>query len=707
MILNQTQDNPAVLSNVGQIGEFRIRNSAKAFSILSSGLYANKIRAIIRELSCNAVDSHVAAGTTDTPFEVHLPNQLEPWFAVRDFGTGLNHEQVTNIYTTYFESTKTASNEFIGALGLGSKSPFSYTDNFTVTAVQGGVKRIYSAFINEEGVPSIALMDTTGTAELNGIEVKFSVNDQWDFSKFRDEARSVFTYFRQRPTITGVSNLQFNDVKYVDRDIIPGVHQCDTDRSMAVMGNIAYPIEVPNAETNLGDLARLLNCGLEMHFEIGELDFQASREGLSYIPQTIDSIRAKLTAVNAKLADHVTERANEKTNLWERAIYLDSIVHNDLWTAAAYKYAADTKFVLADAGNRFSFIKKITANEDDLRKKFNLVIRGFTTKYGYGVGKTVNLKSESTYVGNSYVPAWNFMPQPNTVFVKTDTKTGATERAKYHYVKNSKSQTIVYVMDAFDKTQPALFDDFLAEIHNPPVVVSASSLEKKEVERANMNKVGVLRLKYNDSNEARRRDRNKYIWDRDHGVVFDDTTTYYYLPLSNFEADCKMQVPALKRCMDKSGIADLKSVHIYGVRKSHIKEVSENPNWINLESFLAERLAKISDAELEQMALIMVDGHEVFTYTRNIKNAISPDSPMRKLIDKVAQKKPNSYFDPDSLDRLFGTYGLPSKVAQFITSIQEECDTVANRYPLLRGLNPYRVNSAAVAQYISLIDNHQ
>jgi HSP90 family molecular chaperone len=115
MILNNAPVNEAIVSNVGEIGEFRIRNSAKAFNILSSGLYANKIRAIIRELSCNAVDSHVAAGRSGTPFDVHLPNTLEPHFSIRDYGTGLSHEQVKNIYTTYFESTKTDSNAFIGA----------------------------------------------------------------------------------------------------------------------------------------------------------------------------------------------------------------------------------------------------------------------------------------------------------------------------------------------------------------------------------------------------------------------------------------------------------------------------------------------------------------------------------------------------------------------------------------------------------------
>ena len=72
MILNSAPQNEAIMSNVGQIGEFRIRNSAKAFSILSSGLYANKIRAIVRELSCNAVDSHTVAGNTNQIGRAHV-----------------------------------------------------------------------------------------------------------------------------------------------------------------------------------------------------------------------------------------------------------------------------------------------------------------------------------------------------------------------------------------------------------------------------------------------------------------------------------------------------------------------------------------------------------------------------------------------------------------------------------------------------------
>jgi len=322
MILNSTPQNEAILSNVGAVGEFRIRNSAKAFNILSSGLYANKVKAIVRELSCNAVDSHIAAGKQGTPFDVHLPSQLEPWFSIRDYGTGLSHDQVTNIYTTYFESTKTDSNEYIGALGLGSKSPFSYTDNFTVTAIKDGVRGIYTAFINESGVPSIALMTDGKTDEPSGVEVKFSVNDYSDFGKFKQEASAVYQYFSLRPVVTGVNNFEIRTRTYETENIIPGVSHIGGHLSTAIMGNIAYPIEIPQSDKSLGELRALLDCGLEMNFGIGELDFQASREGLSYIPQTVQAIKSKLEQLNAQLAVHIADEANKIDNLWERAHYL-------------------------------------------------------------------------------------------------------------------------------------------------------------------------------------------------------------------------------------------------------------------------------------------------------------------------------------------------------------------------------------------------
>ena len=341
--------NEITLSNVASTGEFRIRNSAKAFKILSDGLYSNKIRAIIRELSCNAVDSHVGAGKADVPFEVHLPSVLEPWFSVRDFGMGLDGKQIVEVYTTYFESTKTDSNDYIGALGLGSKSPFSYTENFTVTAVKNGIQRIYSAFINDMGVPSIAEMSEELTTDGNGVEVKFSVTDRYDYNSFKYESDEVFKWFKNKPKVTG-AHFTHTSPDYKEQNIVPGVSiLASRSESTALMGNIAYPLnKISEPVKHFGELAELLNCGLVIEFGIGELDFAASREELSYVPMTINSIKRKLEELNANLAKHFTAKADAIDDEWARAEYLYEESKSKLYLSAVKKYVADTKFELYD-----------------------------------------------------------------------------------------------------------------------------------------------------------------------------------------------------------------------------------------------------------------------------------------------------------------------------------------------------------------------
>ena len=86
MKLNTALNLSKAETNSIEISDFKIKNSAAAFAVLSSSIYSNKIRAIIRELSCNAYDSHVAAGKADIPFHIHLPSTFECYFSIRDFG---------------------------------------------------------------------------------------------------------------------------------------------------------------------------------------------------------------------------------------------------------------------------------------------------------------------------------------------------------------------------------------------------------------------------------------------------------------------------------------------------------------------------------------------------------------------------------------------------------------------------------------------
>jgi len=722
LIINDAPANAPVLSNVGEVGEFRIRNSAKAFNILSSGLYANKIRAIIRELSCNAVDSHTAAGKADTPFDVHLPTSLEPWFSIRDYGTGLNHEQVTNIYTTYFESTKTNSNDFIGALGLGSKSPFSYTDNFTVTAIKDGRKGVYTAFINEAGVPSIALMAEEDSTDPAGVEIKFAVEERYDFEKFRSEARTVYTYFGLRPVVSG-PDFEFKNVEYESENIIPGVHSYkDTRTSRAIMGNIAYPIDIPNPESNLGALASLLNCGLEMHFAIGELDFQASREGLSYIPQTIESIKSKLAELNNKLTDVLAQEANAIGNNWDRALFLVKKGDTYLWRPAVSKYVADTKFKLVDA-NAYVRTKDFKHPVAMMAKEFNISILGFSKSSGSNVCSSLKSHSVSYKKGPTveYKQAWTIPIGERVFFVINDTKVGALERAKFHW-KNGGSpvrkdtnnryyrEDQVLVLSAFDKTKPMKTKEFFASLRNPPTdnVLLASALQDKpRKDSGNSLGANVTIMKLGERGYGGYYREREMVWkDAGKGDQFDSTKTYYYLPLKGFEVISNgTHVGDVKRFYNdiKNAGIGLHNIEIYGVRKTDHAWVAGQKNWVNIQDHLVKAFGNVSVTNLRKLLCKDLDLKKQFRYNSVVAENVPSTSPFVKFVSEFKDFA-SVDFNRDSFNRLSKGYKGTVDVETLLLSVQGDYAEIKARYPLLNNVRDYDIDYLAIAEYVNLID---
>ena len=142
---------------INSANQFSIAQTSKMFKILSDSLYSDKVMAVIRELATNAHDSHVSAGNHN-PFLVKLPTSADPNFSVRDYGTGLSREDMESMYTTYGASNKNDSNDFVGCLGLGSKSPFAYTKSFTTTSYFNGMQYTYIAAIDDAGVPNLNLI---------------------------------------------------------------------------------------------------------------------------------------------------------------------------------------------------------------------------------------------------------------------------------------------------------------------------------------------------------------------------------------------------------------------------------------------------------------------------------------------------------------------------------------------------------------------
>jgi hypothetical protein len=197
MIL-QTNEN-LVDSTLGGVSEeFDIEANAKMFDLLSNKIYEDPIRAIIREISCNAIDAHLESGNPD-PIHVYLPTKSEPSLKIQDFGIGMTHEDVMSVYKTYGKSTKSQSEKLIGALGIGGKTPLAYTNQFTLSTARDGKKNEYVIFRNENGIPEVNLISTEDSQE-TGTSIELAVKYS-DMAAFHKAALVTFVFFEQLPSI--------------------------------------------------------------------------------------------------------------------------------------------------------------------------------------------------------------------------------------------------------------------------------------------------------------------------------------------------------------------------------------------------------------------------------------------------------------------------------------------------------------------------
>lgn len=708
MILNQSPDNIAIMSNVSDIKEFNMKNSAKAFSILSSGLYSNKIRAIIRELSCNAYDSHVAAGKPTLPFDINLPNIINPYFSIRDYGTGLTHHEVMNIYTTYFESTKTQSNDFVGALGLGSKSPFSYTDNFTITAVKNGIKGIYTAFINDSGIPSIVLMTQEKSNDPAGVEIKFAATNKNDFIKFEQEAAHVFTYFPVKPIIAG-SKITIPDIEYVEKDIIPGVHilkntgySRNTSSSYAVMGNIKYPIDVPNAEKNLGPLHTLLTMYLELNFEIGELDFQASREGLSYNKQTIDAIKHKLETLHNSLYQKFVNEIITIDNLWDRTFHvMEKLRYSSIWTSSVKQYVnAHPNQLLLDINYGISYRQLILLDEE-LENKYNIIYKVFKISGNMILkrSKEINRQTKATFS--------EIAPNSKTIFITSDKPSGYAARVKYHYkttydtYDRNKPECVILLCPT-DKTTKPDFDGFFKSIYNPSkksIIDVHSLLMKPSIPKQKKSNAFISIFSLQETSKYYNR---TMVWREENKLsALPDSVIYPYVPLNGYTCidDRISNIKQFENLLFCTGFSKLSNIKVYGVRKPDLENVAQLKNWIPLYDYVASIVNNITKKDL------LCTQHNI-------------DIPKLFDISKISDKNslyldycniPNSTnINKNILDKILIMFNKDLSLKNIDNEATLYYNKLINKYPMLKYIN-HRDNRKSdyvndISNYINEID---
>jgi len=321
MKLNETRP---YLETSGELEEefFSIQDQGMIFDILRNKMYSNPILAICREISCNARDAHREVGTPDVPVHIYLPNTLEPYYKVKDFGPGISPDRMVNIFIKYTASTKRSDNLQTGGFGLGAKTPFSYSDSFSIVTNYNGVQYNYSCNIDETKVGKMSLMSESRTTEPNGTTIIIPVLPK-NFQEFATWTEQACRHWEVKPVIKGGS-IAWEPISKIlsgnEWAIISSRDYYNHDCKVIVDG-IEYPLDLDSLKKYADSaLISSIKGKLIMYFGVGELSLSANREQIYLDEPTQKVIRERLDLILKEVKSRVQDKVDSFDNLWDAMI---------------------------------------------------------------------------------------------------------------------------------------------------------------------------------------------------------------------------------------------------------------------------------------------------------------------------------------------------------------------------------------------------
>ncbi|MDR5839297.1 ATP-binding protein [Caballeronia sp. LZ034LL] len=292
--------------------------------MLSSNLYSNQQLACIREVICNAWDAHIEAGTTHVPISITITKDNE--LIIRDSGNGIPHDKIVEIYGTYGKSTKRNNSAVTGGFGLGSKSPWAYTDSFRVTSENQGKKVVYNmvrSSVEAGGMPAIQTVLTLPT-ERTGVTVQFTLNEA-DVRQMTHYIKSIVMNggILADLTMPDVDGEEItNSLPTLQMDTTPGSYDVSTDWYQHYMGNhdvfvrygaVIYPmLETPATQKALNLLKQFMEIvgfrRMVVQAAPGTLALTPSREALSSQKMTEDGLTDLCVALVARIEEDIIKQ---------------------------------------------------------------------------------------------------------------------------------------------------------------------------------------------------------------------------------------------------------------------------------------------------------------------------------------------------------------------------------------------------------------
>ena len=308
---------------------FSISDLGIVFDILRNKLYSNPILAVCREISCNARDTHRATGKQNVAIEITLPNSLDSNYRVKDFGEGISPDRINDVFVKYTASTKREDNLQVGMWGIGSKTPLSISDSFTIITNYNGTQYHYVCYIDETKVGKLALLSECPTIACNGTEIIVPVKPI-DFRNFAKWTEQATRHWDVKPIIKGDANFKYEEmVKTVEGKNWALIANNTWSREIKlIIDSIEYPLDLTALKTySTSRLMDSLRGDLYLYFNTGDLQVSANRESVYLDKQTQQAIADRLDTVIAEIKNNIQGKIASFTDLWQAQTYVLKDLH--------------------------------------------------------------------------------------------------------------------------------------------------------------------------------------------------------------------------------------------------------------------------------------------------------------------------------------------------------------------------------------------
>ncbi len=305
-------------NTTGEELAFSVKSLANIFELLHKSMYNDKPTAVAREIISNAIDATLEANSKKKII-IKFPTKFNPIFSVQDFGIGIDKERL-KCFTEYGNTTKKHTNKEIGCFGLGAKSPWSITDQFTITTITNGIKYKYLCYMDEQGIGKVKELFSIPTDECNGTTIEIPVTNSDYIERIERQAR-LFWYCNQDKIIIDGDEFDiYETIQHIVsiRGFLPSnyhVFNWEEFNSSIIILNGYVPYLYSHIRTNESGFNK--NYTFVVKYDIGVLDFPATREIISDTPKNnkiLNKIVPTIEKARQKIFDFLVERKkhNEK-----------------------------------------------------------------------------------------------------------------------------------------------------------------------------------------------------------------------------------------------------------------------------------------------------------------------------------------------------------------------------------------------------------